>query len=74
MTTEEIILKTNLMQMYRELVGEPHYVRLNTYAPDIFRRLPKYDYLKKPHRGILGYELAFKIPFKIFRKLVELAK
>jgi LmbE family N-acetylglucosaminyl deacetylase len=74
MTAEEITLKTKLMQMYRELVGERHYIRLNKYAPDIFRRLPKYDYLNKPHRGILGYELAFKIPFKTFRKLVESAK
>lgn len=83
MTKEETTAKLNLFEQYRLLAEQPLDKKkprklLTPYkGADLLRKMPLHDYSKPPHGRFplpLGYEVAFKIPFVQFKKLLERLK
>ncbi|MBI5398178.1 PIG-L family deacetylase [Candidatus Woesearchaeota archaeon] len=80
---KELKAKLELFERYRTLAEQPLDKRkprklLTPYKEaDLIREIPQHDYSSPPHRRFplpAGYELAFKIQFKQFKKLRERLK
>lgn len=74
---EEIKQKNDNFRQYQLIAEKPlgcnPRILLTPYKADLFREMPKHNYLKSPHAGFplpLNYEVAFGISFEDFRKLV----
>ena len=76
---EEIKQKNAIIRKYQMLAEKPldrkePRVQLNNFKADLLRIQPNHDYSKKPHKGPLplNYEMAFKVPFSEFRKIMNI--
>lgn len=78
MSSEEIDMKNAVYTQYQKIaeapfIGKRSLKRIPRLGPDLLREIPKQDYSKRPHRGLLplGYELAFGIPFSKYKYVVN---
>ncbi len=70
MTKEEMVLKKHMLRIYKSQNKNDLLVKMFWY-PEKYRENPRYDYRKKPHVGLLNYELTTKLSFKNFQEIIK---